>query len=89
VSQKQNKTKTKNDVFSINMHQQLHYGRENRLILIIHDIRLSTTAREEHMRNCQMSTITRHTFTYHLEEINGTPRCILRNDMLLQIELSG
>ena len=36
-----------------------------------------------------MSTITRHTFTYHLEEINGTPWSILRNDLLLQIELSG
>ena len=71
------------------MHQQLHYGRENRLILIIHDVRLSTSACEEHMRNCQMSTITRHTFTYHLEGINGTPRCILRNDLLLQIEVSG
>ena len=70
------------------MHQQLHYGRENRLI---NHSRYKTrnSASEEHMHNCQMSTITRHTFTYHLEKINDTPWCILRNELLLQIELSG
>lgn len=55
--------------------------------LIIYNIRLS--ACEEHMRNCQMSTITRHTFTYQLETIIATPWCIHRNGLLLQIELSG
>ena len=52
--------------------------------LIIHDVRLS--ACEKHMRNYEMPTITRHTFTYHLqlEEIT-----IHRNDLLLQIQLSG
>ena len=55
--------------------------------LIIHDMRLS--ACEEHMRNCQMSTIAKRTFTYHLEKIIAAPWCIHRNDLLLQIELSG
>lgn len=52
--------------------------------LIIHDVRLS--ACEKHMRNYEMPTITRHTFTYllQLEEIT-----IHRNDLLLHIKLSG
>lgn len=55
--------------------------------LIIYNIRFS--ACEEHMRNCQMSTIIRHTFRYQLETIIATPWCIHRNGLLLQIELSG
>ena len=52
--------------------------------LIVYDVRLS--ACEKHMRNYEMPTITRHTLTYllQLEEIT-----IHRNDLLLQIELSG
>ena len=68
-------------VFCLNTYQHVKYGSQNNLNnreLSVFDMRT---------RNCQIPTVSRHTFTYHSEKMTGTFWGKYRNVLLLEIEL--